>query len=314
MPNPTRTPVPEPTFVTHTVAAGETLTSIARRYGTSWQSLIFWNRAAYPSLDPAAPAYDPNAIRAGWRLQLLPGVVLDYEPVPGGATPTPTREPATPTPAPGEASRVISHGSRARNLVALTFDMGGRVDPAVDIVQWLVDHEVPASIFLTGAIVESKNTDAGRRVLAVVDENSGLLRLAHHSYTHADFRTLTASQMTDEMRRTEAAFAAHSSLSAKPIFRPPYGGYDAETLATVGALGYSRTVLWDVDTIDWKPTSDGGPTADDIVAKVVSQAQGGSIVLLHLGGYHTLEALPRIVSELRARGYSLVTLDDMLGL
>ncbi len=38
-------------------------------------------------------------------------------------------------------------------------------------------------------------------------------------------------------------------------------------------------MLWDVDTIDWKPIRDGGPTAAQIVANVLAQAQGGSILL-----------------------------------
>ncbi len=71
--------------------------------------------------------------------------------------------------------------------------------------------------------------------------------------------------------------------------------------------------MWDVDTIDWKRVEDGGPTADEIVARVVSRARGGSIVLMHLGGYHTLEALPEVVQGLRDRGLEPVTLETMLG-
>lgn len=55
-----------------------------------------------------------------------------------------------------------------------------------------------------------------------------------------------------------------------------------------------------------------GPTADQIVAKVFANAQGGSIVLMHLGGYETLKALPRIVDGLRADGYVLVSLDELV--
>lgn len=47
--------------------------------------------------------------------------------------------------------------------------------------------------------------------------------------------------------------------------------------------------------------------------EVLTRAQGGSIVLMHLGGYVTLDALPGIVEGLRARGYALVTLETLLG-
>jgi peptidoglycan/xylan/chitin deacetylase (PgdA/CDA1 family) len=304
------TPRPDPTLAQHLVVAGETLNSIAREHATSWQSLVYWNRDRYPSLDPGDPDYDPDSIKAGWTLALVPGVVLDYVPQPDPRTPAPTSGAPTATPLPGAPSRLVTHGDRSRNQVALTLDMGGRIEPAIDIMRWLVDHDVKATIFPTGAMTEQS---AGRQVLAIVDAHPELFALGNHSYTHHDFRTLDAGQMRDELRRTEEAFGQITGRSPRPLFRPPFGGYDDETLRAAGEAGYAYAVNWDVDTIDWRPTSEGGPTADDIVAKVASQAQGGSIVLMHLGGYHTLEALPGIVRELGRRGFTFVTLTEMLG-
>jgi len=193
--------------------------------------------------------------------------------------------------------------------------MGGRVGDALAIVRWLVDHDVQATIFMTGAMADNTNTDAGRQVLAIVDAHPDLFTLGNHSYTHRDFRTLSAAQIRDELRRTEAAVAQYCSQNPRPFFRPPSGGYDADVLAAVGAAGYRYTVTWDIDTIDWRPIKNDppGPTADQIVAKVLGNAQGGSIVLMHLGGYETFEALPRIVQGLDGAGYDLVSLDRMLG-
>jgi peptidoglycan/xylan/chitin deacetylase (PgdA/CDA1 family) len=209
----------------------------------------------------------------------------------------------------------VWHASRTGNELALTFDMGGRVGDALEIVDWLVDHGVHATIFMTGAMADNTNTDAGRRVLAIIDEHPQLFTLGNHSYTHRDFRTLTVAQIRDELRRTETALARYCSQDPRPFFRPPNGGYDADVLAAVGAAGYRYTVTWDIDTIDWRPVANDppGPTADQIVAKVLGNAKGGSIVLMHLGGYNTFAALPRVVAGLRAAGYDLVTLDEMLG-
>jgi peptidoglycan-N-acetylglucosamine deacetylase len=196
----------------------------------------------------------------------------------------------------------------------LTFDMGGRVGDALAIVDWLVDHEVHASIFMTGAMADNRNTDAGRTVLAIVDAHPELFTLGNHSYTHRDFRDLTAAEIRDELRRTEVAIGKYCSHDLRPFFRPPNGGYDPTVLAAIGAAGYRYTVTWDVDTIDWRPIDNDppGPTADQIVTKVLDRSQGGSIVLMHLGGYETFEALPRVVSGLLAAGYDLVTLDELL--
>ncbi len=208
----------------------------------------------------------------------------------------------------------MRHGSRTGNDVALTFDMGGRVGDALAIVNWLVEHEVHATIFMTGAMADNPNTEAGRRVLRIIDQHPELFTLGNHSYTHRDFRKLSAAEIRDELRRTEAAIAPSCGQDPMPFFRPPNGGYDADVLAAVGAAGYRYTVTWDVDTIDWRPIVNDppGPTADQMVAKVLRNAQGGSIVLMHLGGYETFDALPRIVSGLRAAGFDLVTLDELL--
>ena len=198
--------------------------------------------------------------------------------------------------------------------MALTLDMGGRVGDALAIVDWLVEQRVHATIFMTGAMADNPNTDAGRRVLATIDAHPDLFTLGNHSYSHPDFRSLTAAGIRDQLRRTDAALARYCAQDPRPFFRPPNGGYDADVLAGVGAAGYRYTVTWDIDTIDWRPIKNDppGPTADQIVSKVLDNAQGGSIVLMHLGGYETFEALPRVVDGLRAAGFDLVTLDEML--
>ena len=191
--------------------------------------------------------------------------------------------------------------------------MGGRVGDSVAIVRWLVDHDVAATIFMTGAMADNVNTDAGRTVLSIIDAHPTLLTLGNHSYTHTDFRSLTPAEIQDELTRTENALAPWVAQDPKPFFRPPYGGYDTAALATLGTAGYRYTVLWDVDTIDWRPIANDppGPTADQMVAEVLAGVEGGSIVLMHLGGYETLDALPDIVTGLTERGFDLVTLDTM---
>jgi hypothetical protein len=77
------------------VTAGESLTSIARLFGTTARSIAYWNRDRYPSLDPDSPAYDPNRIEVGWTLWLIPTEVVDEDELP---EPTPTPEPGSPSP------------------------------------------------------------------------------------------------------------------------------------------------------------------------------------------------------------------------
>lgn len=294
----------------HTVVRGDSLSLIAERYETTWESLVYWNQERYASLDPADPAYNPNLIEVGWQLVVRPGVVVEYRPPP---PPTPAPRPPAPTPTATSTvpSAVVTHGSRSSGMVALTFDMGGRTEPAVAIMSWLRDHGVPATIFMTGSSLDS--TSAARQVISIVNARPDLFDLGNHTYSHPYLTSLSASQVATDLLRAEAVIDRYADQSPRPLFRPPYGAWDAEVLIGAGSVGYRWTVMWDVDTIDWKPIAEGGPTADQIVAKVLGRAQGGSIVLMHLGGYETLEALPRIVAGLEANGYRLVTLGTLLG-
>jgi peptidoglycan/xylan/chitin deacetylase (PgdA/CDA1 family) len=311
--SPSPTPLPSPTPVEYEVRAGDNLTSVARRYDTTARSIAYWNRDTYPSLDPDSPEYEPDRIEVGWRLRLWPGQTVDEASPPPGASPTPRPSlsiPPTTTPIPSGASLLVDHGPRQSNAVALTFDLGGRTDPALSIVDWLIEHGIEATVFPTGEIGASPE---GRAVLERVATRPDLFSIGNHSWDHPDFRDLDPAAMASQLDRTETAIDGLIGRSTKPFFRPPEGGQDRETLDTVGPLGWSYTVLWDIDTADWRPVADGGPTASDIVARVLARAQGGSIVLMHLGGYNTLEALPGIVDGLRARGLEPVTIARLLG-
>ncbi|HUQ43383.1 MAG TPA: polysaccharide deacetylase family protein [Candidatus Limnocylindria bacterium] len=340
------TPSPQPSFSSYVVRPGDTLSSIARTYDTTARSIAWWNRGTYPILDPESESYDPNHLELGWVLVLLPGTEVDENnpptPSPGpnatpgltppsvtppptlpptGTTPPspsprPTRTPAPtpkPTPKPTAApasATVVSHGPRTVQNIALTFDMGGRLDPAVQIVQWLIDHDVHASLFPTGA--SATTTTRGLQVMQLAATRPDLFDIGNHSWNHPDFRDLTAAEMADQLIRTQAALLPICGTT-KPWFRPPYGGWNEAVRAGVGAAGWRTMVMWDVDMIDWRPEADGGPTAADMAAKLQANARGGSIVLMHLGGYNTLEALPGVLAAAGDLGLEPVTLTEMLG-
>lgn len=211
----------------------------------------------------------------------------------------------------GSPSVLVRHGPRHDPNVALTFDFGGRVGDAVSIMRWLTANDVPATLFPTGS---SSSGTAGHRVLDIAAEHPELFVVGNHSWSHPDFRTLTAGQIAAELRDAEAAVAPLSGRTTKPWFRPPYGGYDEDVLAAVGSAGWSLTVVWDTVTDDYLAPADGGPTPAELVQEVLGHARNGSIVIMHLGGYATREALPEIVAGLRGRGFTLVTLETLLGM
>ena len=317
------TPSPSATFTSYVVRQGDTLNSIAKQFATTARSIAWWNRGTYPSLDPESESYDPDRLETGWTLVLIPGIEVDDTnpptPSPGPSSPGPTSSSpplSTPTPGavvtptPAAPATVISHGSRTTPTIALTFDLGGRLDPAVAIVQWLIDHDVRATLFPTGK--SGTQSAQGIAAMQLAAEHPDLFDFGNHSWDHRDFRDLTAAQMTQQLTSTEAATVPILGTT-KPWFRPPVGGYNDAVRAGVGAAGWKHLVMWDVDMIDWRPVAEGGPTAADMVANLRAKGQGGSIVLMHLGGWNTLEALPGMLSALEDMGLIPVTLTEMLG-
>src|SRR5262245_14078036 len=206
------TPSPAPTFLSYVVRAGDTLNSIARQFRTTARSIAWWNRGAYPSLDPESEAYDPDNLQIGWVLAVLPDSVVDENnpPTPSPGPPTAAPPSAAPTggvtlpPTAGPAT-VVSHGARTVKNVALTFDMGGRMDPAVDIVQWLIDHDVHATLFPTGR--SGSQTAEGLAAMQLAATRPDLFDFGNHSWDHPHFTELTADAMALQLQQTEAALA-----------------------------------------------------------------------------------------------------------
>jgi len=207
--------------------------------------------------------------------------------------------------------------------VALTFDMGGRMDPAVEIMTFLVNNRVCATIFATGVMSQ---TPQGQQVMSIIRAHPELFEIANHSMYHCDLArggggsptttpctgSFDANRIRRELTDAEAVLRSGTGQNPQPYWRPPYGSTNQVVLDAAASVGYTRTFLWDIDTVDWKPIADGGPTAEQIAANVVGNASNGSNVLLHLGGYETLDALRLIVPGLRERGFTVTSLSDLL--
>ena len=309
---------------TYTVLGGDTLFAIATGHGTTVEQLQAWNADRYPSL-----VSDPNGLEPGWEL------IVSGDP---RVTPQPTARPSAPPPTSPPSAAACRAGNRvaagseqtfyavpnAGHNVALTFDMGGRLDPALAIMAFLVDNHVCATLFPTGAMSQ---TPIGQQVLAVVRAHPELFEIGNHTMHHCDLVSggagspttapcaggpPTADFIRSELTDAAAILQAGSGQTSKPYWRPPYGSVNQAVLDAAASVGYTNTFMWDIDTIDWKPLADGGPTAEQIGSKVITQAQDGSTVLMHIGGYETLDALRIMVPGLRERGFGLTSLSDLL--
>jgi peptidoglycan/xylan/chitin deacetylase (PgdA/CDA1 family) len=193
-------------------------------------------------------------------------------------------------------------------VVALTFDAGANADAVASILQTLADKGVPATFFLTGKWVEVYPEYAA--------EIGATYPVANHSDSHPDLTTLSDAEVRDEITKGAVAIKKATGRDTHPMFRFPFGASDAGTISIVNSLGYGA-INWTVDTRGWQGTS-GGQSVASIVDRVLAALQPGEIVIMHVGSnpddHSTLDAdaLPHLIDEILARGYTFVTVDQYL--
>ena len=205
---------------------------------------------------------------------------------------------------------ITRHGSLERK-VALTFDDGPDPIYTPQILDALRKAGVPATFFVIGANGEL---------------NPGLLRrevaeghaIGNHTFTHPNISTIKPTQFQLELSATQhllaSAVGRHSLL-----FRPPYAvDAEPETIDQVRPLEFAAergylVVGMQIDPDDWER-----PGVDAIVRRTVEQAERGegNVILLHDSGgdrSQTVQAIPKIIEALQARGFQFVNISDLLG-
>lgn len=196
-------------------------------------------------------------------------------------------------PPPSSPSRTGSTDCRLVACAALTFDDGpGPLTPG--IIDALEAQRSAATFYVVGRNVAG-GADVVRRAVADGHE------VGNHTWNHPHLRTLDAAAVGRQIRDTQNAVRDATGIDPTS-FRPPYGEYDAAVLAAAGL----PAILWDVDTNDWQQPDD-----DVLIGRAVDQARPGSILLLHDIHDNTARATPAIISGLRDRGFTLVTVTEL---
>jgi peptidoglycan-N-acetylglucosamine deacetylase len=199
------------------------------------------------------------------------------------------------------------------NKLAISFDDGPDPRWTPKILDILKEKNVPASFFVIGEEA-SKSPGLLRREFA--EGHS----IGNHTYTHPVFDEISPTQLRWELNLTQRLI--ESTLGVKSIlFRPPYGidhqpEYAEEVAQLPGAqdMGY-LIVGQKIDPHDWRQPYGKQVPAQEIIDGVMQQAKAGNIILFHDGGgdrSQTVAALPVIIDELRARGFQLVAVPELI--
>ncbi len=202
-------------------------------------------------------------------------------------------------------SAIVEHGNRDSRTIALTFDACPTNLPDEydeQVVNILLRDRVPATLFLSGRWVEKHPEQA--KFLASKPQ----FEIAAHSYYHPHLLEKQDDRVVREMRKTQAIIKKTTGKTPK-YFRPPYGEVD-ERVAKLAKTAGLTTIQYDIASGDPDP----GLSSRRIVRSVLRDAKNGSIIVFHMNrkGVHTAEILPEIIKGLRERGFTLVSVGEML--
>jgi len=218
-----------------------------------------------------------------------------------------------------EPYRLGRYGS-SKNQLAITFDDGPDPEWTPKILDVLKEKQAPATFFLIG-IQADKFSDLTQRIYREGHE------IGNHTFTHPDISNISHRFMQLELNLTERLFASRLGMRTI-LFRPPYSiDQEPDTedqvrpLEITQDMGYT-TVGNKIDPSDWRenPHRSAEQISADVLAHLPPCAPNdqrcGNIILLHDGGgdrQETVRALPMIIDGIRARGYQIVPVYQLLG-
>ena len=203
--------------------------------------------------------------------------------------------------------RVIGRGSRAGRVAYLTFDDGPNPAATEPILETLATEGIPAAFFMVGEHVR-RFPRIAHRVAAAGHQ------IGNHTLRHRKLHFAGPARIREELERTHALILETTGRAPR-AFRAPHGYRNPFVARATRRLGY--TVFgWTFGVWD----SDPRVAAEEIRRRVRARLRPGAIVLLHDGdGYdprgdrsRTVAALPGIIADARAAGYTFGSLAELV--
>lgn len=199
------------------------------------------------------------------------------------------------------AGPIAIAGTRTeRKVVALTFDhsWGNKFTPS--ILDTLKANNTKVTFFIMGPWAQ-KYQDVAKHMVADGHE------IASHGYRHQNYGDMTREWVKEDIEKSHALIKEITGVDAK-LIRPPNGHYNQQSLKVTEELGY-KTIIWNIDSLDWK-----NPGRDVIIERVMKRLKPGGIILMHASDtpVQTAEALPILLEKIKAEGYEIVTVGQLL--
>ncbi len=183
--------------------------------------------------------------------------------------------------------------------VALTFDDGPNEDYTEHLLDGLKERGVKATFFLVGECLEG-NEELVRRMV----EEGHLIGV--HCMQHMQLTKEPVNEAVDQLEDTKRMIEEIGIYKIEYI-RPPFGDWNAQLDEAVRAELSMEPVFWDVDSLDWELQN-----TKSIVRRVTRNVEDGDIILMHDEFATSVEAALQIIDNLMAKGYTFVTVNELV--
>ncbi len=179
--------------------------------------------------------------------------------------------------------------------IAITFDDGPNAACTGRLLDGLKERGIKATFFLIGEYAEMNPELVGR-----IHEEGHVI--GNHTYHHVDITRLSDEEAAYEINETDKVVYGITGEHIRYV-RPPFGVWQKDLELEMEVL----PVMWTIDPLDWTTEN-----VDEIVNKVVTEAEEGGIILLHDCYESSVDAALRIVDILTEEGYEFVTVEEMI--
>jgi peptidoglycan-N-acetylglucosamine deacetylase len=193
---------------------------------------------------------------------------------------------------------VLARGPVTGREIALTFDDGPHPAYTPQILRILRQNHVKATFFVVGMMAEQYPK-------LIKAELGGGHAVGNHTYHHVNLTRIPPKYVATEIDACGDVLEAVSGVRPH-LFRPPGGDFDSQVAHISHKLGYTM-VLWTDDPGDY-----ASPGTGTIDRRTLDKISDGGIILIHDGVQETVNLLPRLIQELKARGFTFVTVDEWL--
>jgi peptidoglycan/xylan/chitin deacetylase (PgdA/CDA1 family) len=187
------------------------------------------------------------------------------------------------------------------NYVALTFDDGPSPENTPRLLDMLRKRGLKATFFIVGQCA-AQNPEILKRIASEGHE------IGNHSWSHPSLAKMGELGVTEQLQRTHEVVQQLTGTPPK-LMRPPYGAFTTNQRAWAHQKWGYKTILWDVDPLDWKVRN-----ANRVQAEILRQTVSGSIILAHDIHASTVDAMPATLDALLAKGCQFVTVSELLAM